>query len=106
MHIAPFVVAITVAASAPAAQPATTPTTVTLQVVDATFVETLDTIAKVTGIEIRVDADVPADIKNRKVPHVNFVDARIVDALGFLAKHLGVKVEVVDEKTVLIRAQR
>jgi hypothetical protein len=103
MHIAPFVVAITVAASTPAVQPATTPTTVTLQIVDATFVETLDTIAKVTGIEIRVDADVPADIKNRKVPHVNFVGARVDDALGFLAKHLGVKVEVVGDRTVVIK---
>jgi hypothetical protein len=34
---------------------------------------------------------------------VNFVNARVDDALAFLAKHMTVKVEVVDEKTVVIK---
>ncbi|HEX7283340.1 MAG TPA: hypothetical protein VF239_14885 [Vicinamibacterales bacterium] len=104
MHIAPLLVAVTVAAGAPAPQqPSTTPATVTLQIVDATFAETLATISKVSGIEIRVDEAVPVEVKERKLPHVNFVNARVDDALAFLAKHLTVKVEVVDEKTVVIK---
>ncbi|HEU4805720.1 MAG TPA: hypothetical protein VFS91_07930 [Nitrobacter sp.] len=106
MNIAPWLVAVTVAAGAPAAQPSISPATVTLAIVDATFVETLETIEKVTGIEIRVDESVSDDVRNRKVPHVNFVNARVDDALQFLAKFSGLVVEIVDEKTAVIKPRQ
>lgn len=106
MNIAPWLFAVTFAAGAPAAQPSITPATVNLAIVDATFAETLATIAKVTGIEIRVDESVSEDVRSRKVPHVNFVNAKVDDALQFLAKFSGLVVEIVDEKTAVIKPKQ
>ena len=106
MNIAPWLFAVSFAAGAPAAQPSSPAATVTLAIVDATFVETLATIEKVTGMEIRVDEAVPEGVKERKVPHVNFVNARVDDALQFLAKFSGLVVEIVDEKTAVIKPKQ
>ena len=106
MHIAPLLVAVTFAAGTPSVQPALTPSTVTLAIVDSTLEQTLATMAKVTGVTITLDDSVSAETKSRKVPHVNFVNARLDDALQFLAKFSELEVVVVDERSVRIRPKQ
>jgi hypothetical protein len=86
-------------------QVALKPTTVNLRVVDATLADLVGTIARTTAIDIRLDDTVGEEARSRKVEHVVFRDASLESVLTFLTDQAGLTFEVIDEKTVQIRAK-
>jgi hypothetical protein len=86
-------------------QVALKPTTVNLRVVDTTFAELVDTIARTTALDIRLDDTVGEEARNLKVEHIVFRDASLESVLTFLTDRSGLTFEVIDEKTVRIRAK-
>ena len=107
MAIARFTLAFAVASTLSVfAQPALKPATLTFTVIDGTVSDVLDAIERIAVIEIQVDDAVAAELNSRVLERVNFVDARLEDALRFLTSRNELFYEVVDEKTIRIRARQ
>lgn len=88
------------------AQPVLKTANFTLNIADGTLVEVLDLIGRTTGVDIQIDQSVAAEVKNEKLKDVSFQNAQLEDALRFLASRRGLTLEVIDEKTVRIRAKQ
>ena len=103
MRVVHVLVAFALAGVALAAQPTLKAVTVRLTVNDITVGEAFRTLSRTTGVEILIDERVSDDVLSRKTGRVKFADAELASVLKFLADRAELALDVIDEKTVVVR---